>query len=366
MQKLKAVLRSRSRKRSDATDRQPEATSLRSPRVDRRATSLDEQRRRQSVESPRGRAPNNGRSRPLSSVYDSRRTQNDASGPAAFDHAQPFSTEPVNDSIANDYQAYLPVLTPVHDSHDDQHMTLGGDRRLITGESEGRHEEDVADRNINQYRTSLDISKRKPLPATPGGMCIDESTILPEAMAAILMKNYVNGLAVVDTKDQGTGRKASVGTGSTLSAVPSAATGKYSLGGATTRGGLQDSIRPHTETTTHEKNQWKNSGLPSRNAREESYVGWSRRRSRGSDSDDNSPSTPPHNLRSRDIVPSVDGQYEIQKEIEQLLDGVVDLRDTVDEDKDVQWASGESNLVSLSARIGCGVTLVFGLTVPQR
>jgi hypothetical protein len=90
-------------------------------------------------------------------------------------------------------------------------MTLGGDRRLITGESDGRHEEDVADRNIDRYRTSLDVSKRKPLPATPG------------------------------------------------------------------------------------------------------------------------------------TVAGTDGQHDIERQIEQMLDGVVDLRNTVDEDKEVQWAPGMSD-----------------------
>ncbi|KAF2833157.1 hypothetical protein CC86DRAFT_338326 [Ophiobolus disseminans] len=288
-QKLKAVFRSSSRKKapSDDADAQSEATSPRSARVDRRATSLDEQRRRQSAEAHGGRAQHNARSRPLSSAYDSRRPHNNPPGPVAFDYAQPYSSEPVDDSIASDYKAYLPVLTPVHDSNDEQHMTLGGDRRLITGESAGLHEEDVADRNISQYRTSLDVSKRKPLPATP----------------------------VLGTTDPGSSRKISVGAGSlgsTISTVPSAATGRYSLGGdVTTKGGLQDN---------------------------ESHVSWGRRRPGGSESDDNTPRMPPDNLRSREITPTADGQYEIEKEIEQLLDGVVDLRNTVDEDKDVQWA----------------------------
>tara|TARA_R110002003_G_scaffold198_16_gene15531 strand:- start:934 stop:1386 length:453 start_codon:yes stop_codon:yes gene_type:complete len=133
-----------------------------------------------------------------------------APGPqsVAADSSQSRSSEPPNESIANDYRAYLPALSPVYDSYDDPHMTLGGDRRLISGESDGRHEEDVADRNIERYRTSLDVSKRKPLPAPPG------------------------------------------------------------------------------------------------------------------------------------TVAGTDGQHDIERQIEQMLDGVVDLRNTVDEDKEVQWAPG--------------------------
>lgn len=343
--KLKSVFSSSSKKKAPSDEGgQSAATSPRSAHVDRRATSLDEQRRRQSAEVHRGGAQHTGRSRPLSSVYDSGRPHNDGSGPVAFDYAQPHAPRLVDDSIANDYKAYQPVLTPVDDSNDAQHMTLGGDRRLISGESDGRHEEDVADRNIGQHRTSLDVSRRKPLPATPG-MCIDQSTVLHEAETAILVKNHVNGFAVLNTTDQDFARKQSAGAntfGSTIRTVPSASTGKYSLGGdVSTKGGLKDSMRPHTEANAHEKHNEKKSDRPSRSAQEESQLGWGRRQPRASESDDEAPRAPPANLKSREIMPSADGQYQIEKEIHHLLEGVVDLKDTVEEHKNVQWAPGK-------------------------
>ncbi|KAH7095677.1 hypothetical protein FB567DRAFT_35792 [Paraphoma chrysanthemicola] len=323
--KLKAVFRSSSKKK--ATDQVDQTSPSTSPRVDRRATSLEERSRPLTSDSSQGVAQPASRSRPLSSVYDSRRVSN-ASGPqsVAVDYAQHRSSEAANEAIANDYKAYLPALSPVEDSYDDQYMTLGGDRRLITGESDGRHEEDVADRNIDRYRTSLDVSKRKPLPATPDVSMTNQDVLRKNSGAASF--------------------------GSTISSVPSAATGKYSVGGdMITKGGLKDRILPHKESTPHEKNQWKQAGFATRTAREESRLDWSRRRPRGSQSGDEAPQLPPADPRDHPLVSlplknrssnamtgNADGQHDIERQIEQLLDGVVDLRNTVDEDKEVQYA----------------------------
>jgi hypothetical protein len=359
--KLKAVFRSASRKKSESTeetDRSSEAASPRSTRNYRQATSLDEPRHRRPSESDSKGAQQNVRNRPVSSAYDSRRVVSNGSGsqPVAVDYAQARSSVLASESIASDYQAYLPALSPVEDPDTEPHMTLGGDRRLILGESEGRHEEDVADRNIDRYRTSLDASKEKPLPAPPG-MCIDQSSVLHEAETAIVMKNSVNGFAVVNAADDDTSRKRSTGAyslGSTISSIPSATTGKYSVGGnIATKGGLVDSIMPHTEATRHEKNQWKTTNFPSRTAREEPEVGHIKRRSQGAGHEEIEPQSSPENSSDRHIpqarsggerivpITGMDGQADIEREIQQLLHGVVDLRNTVDEDKEVQWAPGK-------------------------
>lgn len=121
--------------------------------------------------------------------------------------------------------------------------------------------------------------------------------------------------------------------------------------GEPTTGGLVDSILPHTEITAHEKNQWKNTAWPLRTARDESQINSSRRKPRTSESDDELHS-PPGDFVDRQQLPlrsngalhhnkiAVDGQEGIETEMKQLLDGVVDLRNTEDEDKDVQWAPG--------------------------
>jgi len=314
-QKLKAVFRSASRKKApgDRVDDQDDARSPRSTRVGR---SLDEQRRRQSGDTHGGGVQYNGRSRPLSSVFDPRRS----SAQLANGYAQSNSSNFANDAIANDYRAYMSGLSQADKTSRAPSMSLGGDRRLMTGESKGRHEEDVADRNIDRYRSSLDVSKRKPLPATPA----------PAAMNEQHPRNGSVGTASFSSKP---------------STHPSDGTAKYSLGGDTmTRGGLQDSIRPHVEDGAHVMNRWKDSQWPSRSPREESRVGWSRRKPRGSESEEDAPGTPPDELRqggSLALRPKTTinrGSTDIEKEIDQLLDGVVDLRDTVDDDKDVTWA----------------------------
>lgn len=354
MQKLKAVFRSSSKKRATHPEgydqHHPDATQPPSSRSDRRATSLDERRSRKSSEASKAGNQQHGRSRPLSSVYDSRVSNASGAQVSAVDYAQSQQHQGVNSSIASDYQAYLPALTPVHDSQEEQ-STLGGDRRLIVGQSDTPHEEDVADRNIDRYRTSLDVSKRKPLPAAPG-MYIDRSTVLHEAVAAILTKNQVNGFTVLE-EAQGERVNRRYSTASGINSMHSATTGKYSLGtGDRTKGRLIDSISPHTEATAHEKNHWKKADWPAKSARTEPQIKWGKRRPQGSESEDEEPRSPPDNLMVHQQLPTrprktphhprvaVDGQDDIEREIEQLLGGVVDLSNTVDEDKDVQWAQG--------------------------
>jgi hypothetical protein len=300
MQKLKSVFRSSSRKRGQHADGS-EPGSPQSSHTDRRGASLDERRHRQSLEASHAGAHQNGRSRPLSSAYDSHPNNAFGTQPGAVNHAQSRPSHQTNESIANDYKAYLPALSPVHDSQDEQFMTLGGDRRMISGEGGLPHEENVADRNIDRNRTSLDnrrsldnrksldVSSRKPLPATPG-MYMDESTALHDAETAIVMKNHVNGFAVLDAPDRDIHQKHSHHShGSTIRSVPS---------------------------------ESRNAGLPIRTRDEQ----------RSSDSKSNG------TLHETRIAAG--GQDDIHRESEQLLEGVVDLRNTVDHDKDVQFAPG--------------------------
>lgn len=162
--KFKSVFHRSSKKQAptDEAGHHLETTSPRSVPVDRRgASSLDEQR---SQHSGGSRVASH---RPLSSIYDSSRLSK-------------VSLEPAIEAFSSDYKTYLSALSRANDYDDEQHNTLGGDRRLIVGESEGRHEEDVADRNIERYRTSIDASKRKPLPET-AGMCLDRTSVLSRA-----------------------------------------------------------------------------------------------------------------------------------------------------------------------------------------
>jgi hypothetical protein len=355
--KLKEVFRSHARKRSDSTeaDHASDASSPRSTRDHRQAASFDEPRYRRQSESHNAGSHQNGRNRPLSSAYDSRRVVSNGTGPqsAVVGHgtARP---EPAHDSIADDYKAYLPALSPVNDSSTEPNMALGGVRPLTTGQSNGVYEENVADRNMDQHRKSIDASKGKPLPAPPG-MCIDESTVLQEAMTAIVMKNYVNGFAVLGAAHEDIARKQPNGgrpLGSTIRAVPSTTTGEHT-GGPTTvtntvtktvtnGGGLVDRSLPHSEHDSYARNESNNINPSSRIAHGELQPGLNKQVSRGAGSGEAvaQPSSP---LGEERVVPlsGVDGQADIENEIKHLLSGVVDLRNTVDEDKHVEWAPGQ-------------------------
>jgi hypothetical protein len=361
--KLKAVFRSSSKRKSQNIEESSQYSGATPPRVsqsdDRRVASVEVQRRPQTSDPYTRSAQQNGHSRNVSAGYASDRMSSAAKAqPAAVNYAHPHDKDQARDSITSDYRAYLPVLSAEDDSIDGK-PTLGGDRRLITGKSESPYEEDVANRNIDRYGFSLEESKRRSNPTTPPGMYIDQSTVLPDAVIAIIMKNYVNGFAVPDTRDQtsqwSTDRRGSVGPapGFTHSQA-TGTTGKYSLGqDMATKGGLMDRILPHTEATAHEKNQWKNKSWSPKAARAEPQVAWSRRKPRGSESEDEGPVSPPsdlvnnHQLSSKPHQSAIreprvteHSQDDIGREIEKLLDGVVDLRNTVDEDKDVQWAPG--------------------------
>jgi hypothetical protein len=324
--KLKSVFRSSSRKHDE--DSEPGSPqSSHTPQssqsyANSRGASLEERRDRRSLDSytPTGAShqQQQSRSRPLSAAYDDR--VRNVSGPAASStagsHAYPRSSEPANESIATNYQAYLPALSPVYDSNDQPPMKLEDDPQHMGRESNGHHEGGVADRNIGQHRKSLDVSKRKPLPAPPGE-CHPDATVLHEAVTAILMRNYINGFAVVD-RDR------------------------------TTNDRLVHRTRPHTEAAPHERSQWKTTDLPERSARNESNLGSSTRRPQGSESDDGALRSPPGNLRqvesthnghNGNVVP-LDRNHDIKQQIDQLLEGVVDLRNTVDTDQDVTFAPG--------------------------
>jgi len=326
MHKLKSVFRSSSRRTSQHKEESSpytEATSPHSPNNARQTTSLDERHLRQSVDSHKVDAQRTSRSRPVSSIYDSNPTSNTLGAqPPASEQAQSQTAQARNESIASNYKAYLPALSPVQDSNNGDYMSMGGDRRLIMGESETRHEEDVADRNIDRYGQPKDPYTDKSLPPTP--------------VSNVPSQEATQQSSSRDLTEPMNGRIASVSTS------------KYSVGReVVTKGGLIDSIRPHEETTAHERNHWKKTSWPSRDARGETQVGFGRRRPRRSDSDDDDfhslSDGPDHgrHLSADDLhgvsIP-LDGQRDIEKEIHHLLDGVVDLSNTVDEDKDVQWA----------------------------
>jgi len=225
--------------------------------------------RRFSSDASKVNSHHHGRSRPLSSVYNG----------SPVSHTHSGVSEPVNDLIANDYKAYLPALSSTHDSPNQSHMTLGGDRRLITTGSDGLHEKDVADRNTARTRASIDASRRKPLPSTPGhnDLSPQQSPASPLDQAG----NTRSGHHTTADRNMIDGDRHQL---------------KHSSGNEHQRTDTpQDHGTHHSSTATKTGN------------------------------------------REDKVVP-IKSPDEIEKVTEQLLDGFVDLRNTVDTDKDVRWA----------------------------
>jgi hypothetical protein len=123
---------------------------------------------RTSVDSSATGSVYTGRSRPVSSVYDDR-LQSQTSAPQAATTDLASSSDINGGAIANDYKAYLPALSPVNDDHGDEYVNLDDGNRYMTGKSDARHEEVVADRNIARYSTSIDGGSRGPVDTARGG-----------------------------------------------------------------------------------------------------------------------------------------------------------------------------------------------------
>ncbi|KAH6615136.1 hypothetical protein C7974DRAFT_59915 [Boeremia exigua] len=303
-QKLKSVFRRSSKSRSHSGKHEQLDSSTRPskaspPRGDHHHVSNGN---RTSVDSSATGSVYTGRSRPVSSIYDDAHR-----APTADDLIS--STDP---AIANDYKAYLPVLSPVNDQHGDEYITNGGDRHT-TGRSEVRHEEDVADRNIARYSTSSDGGHRA--------------------------SNLASGPQH--------SRKTSLGAGSVgsaLSPVQSTGVRQYPVGQDITRGdGVHDGVRPHTETT-YDTSSRKRLSFPRTTAQVNPEM--EIRKLRISDSDNSAVQSRRDTYEVRDSQSgvrhaTVDGTEDgeetaLARKLRE--DGVADLRNTVDTDGNITWA----------------------------
>lgn len=134
------------------------------------AQPLDEHRKQEresSSDLPRGPYSHNRQSAPSSHAsltYPSSRpsVQYPASGngdrsvgATGFAAQSPSLSERDYDTIRDDYRAYMGAISPGSAvsiaSTDAERYSLGSDRRLITGNSEMKYNEDIADRNIEHY-----------------------------------------------------------------------------------------------------------------------------------------------------------------------------------------------------------------------
>ncbi|KAF1930990.1 uncharacterized protein M421DRAFT_418480 [Didymella exigua CBS 183.55] len=326
-QKLKSVFRKSSKLRSSSRSdehlgNESQHGEASPSRADRQPVFSDKHDRTSADSSAIG-SIYTGRSRPVSSIYDDQRQNQlpvrQSAASASADHN--------GGAIANDYKAYLPALLPVNDDHGDEYITLSGDRRHMKGESEARHEEDVADRNIARYSTSIDGGHRSTVGVAHNGSAVSSSTAPVSNLPS----------AQVHSRKQ---------SGATLSSVSTGGyAGKHTLGdNITANGGLIDGIRPHAESSAYEKGFAKKSSFPPKAARAE--PGCEKRKPNMSDSDNDTSRAP---QETYEVAGSHSGVHHIimdgtadseETALARKLreDGVVDLRDTIDTDGDITWA----------------------------
>ncbi|OAG12563.1 uncharacterized protein CC84DRAFT_1212095 [Paraphaeosphaeria sporulosa] len=206
-------------------------------------------------------------------------------------------------------------------STDAEFFSLGSDSRLRTGNSEMRHAEDIADRNIEHYGSNS--SRHSSLGCqNAGNQFAQDHNARRQSIAA-----SIKSLGSVPSSP----------ARSVLGSLNFSGLPKYSLGtGVATEGGLVDRILPHVEDPNarpYDRKNW-----PTRIARDESHHS-SNRDWRASDDDDTSNGKRGTKERdgTMDICEAIlagTGRYDLKA----ALDGVVDLNDTEDTDRDVQWA----------------------------
>ncbi|KAF1970303.1 hypothetical protein BU23DRAFT_213994 [Bimuria novae-zelandiae CBS 107.79] len=201
-------------------------------------------------------------------------------------------------------------------------MSLGGDSRLRTGAGEMRHNGDIADRNVERY----------------GSMPSRETSLKGrQASGASAQADYNVWRKSVAASIESLGSPDSA-RGSLASLSP-----KYTLGsGVPTKGSLIDGILPHfkdPQALPYNRKKW-----PTRAARDESKVSTPRRKRHGSDDFDKSDTKHESSGRRKDKSGLMDLQEAIgggpeghNNGLRANLDGVMDLRDTKDVDKETRW-----------------------------
>jgi hypothetical protein len=246
--------------------------------------------------------------------------------------AQPedkFSRDQLGEqSIADDYVTYITALSPNSDPHDVQYMTLGGDTRLMVNTNRARHNEDIADRNIERFGNGS-ISSRH---------------------------------SSVDDVDR-LGRQTSLGRGSFHGSLSRPAPGIVSVSRD------NDAQNTLTEFPSGTSAKSSRSSWPPRHPRDEAHMGYRRRRSSTDSMDDNAPRLSDYGPRVPPKTPyedldkprksSVDGvvdswnedAIEVQRkklDADLALESIVDLRNTVDVNQTTRIAPGESGTIRIS------------------
>ncbi|KAF2869793.1 hypothetical protein BDV95DRAFT_608618 [Massariosphaeria phaeospora] len=230
-------------------------------------------------------------------------------GPAAIDYAEPPSAS-VDPTIADDYRAYMPVLSQDDNSNDSRHQTLGGDRRLLDPAAVLKHSEDIADRNILKSN-STNVSTRT--------NSVDQGD-LQSSEAARDSSTRTNSLAAVSSGRSGHSSIASMDK----SAVNKAA--------------LRDRILPAIDDDEHNSPNQGRADWPIRVARDERKFGHRKQDQLSSPTDNNADMRPSRIPDSATPLRGSGTDGANDEHLASQLRGLVNLEDTVDVDRTVRWA----------------------------
>lgn len=215
------------------------------------------------------------------------------------------ATQSVDGSIAENYIAYIPVLSPSAHSDNAQHTTIGGDRPVTINASNLQHTEDIADRNTERVGSGHNCSRHTP----------------------------------INTGDK-VGKRTS--TGAELAGRSS--TVKRPLSKATSH----TSILDPPEHVNPEPYVQDRSRRPARTPPDEPRIAWRGHFNSPNSTDDNTLHESNYETRSiakefkHQGVENMDGGDEarLQLDTQMSLDKIVDLRNTWDVDQTTRWAPG--------------------------
>lgn len=264
--------------------------------------------------------------------------------PAVVDYGQP-ENEANNGAIAENYKAYLYPLSEEDDSKASYFMTLGGDRRLITGESELRYSEDVANRNIERYGTKSGNASPRRNSENEGKQFSPDPT----------RKGSLSNISVASPS--------SIGSANTDESIA-----KYVVGrNIATRGGLIDGILPAVQAAGGESRPWNRADWPARIARDESQLHQRRQKRRVSSKDNTLPEQRPRESPRDEKPPKLkggltdlrkavmDGQQDNDIDIRSQLGGIVDLSNSDVVKKSTHWEPGTCMFSSLTSEEMAGL-----------
>ncbi|KAF2661411.1 hypothetical protein K491DRAFT_452949 [Lophiostoma macrostomum CBS 122681] len=282
------------------------------------------------------------------------------------------------DSIAENYAAYQRAITSSQNTNDTQYGTTGGEKRLRHSSSTLKHNEDIADRNIERFSSAIASSRHSSLDGgdkrasvgslgkSSSGKNFSGRASFSSAGKTSLSKHLAEIDALLVAEDPSTSEHnvkrvsvASLGkpsrTGSTGRASRGSV-GKTSVGRET---GEIDALLVAAGPSDSESLRSDQRDYPVRVARDEAHMAWRRRRSSSDSIDDNAPRASNYGPRNVTIKPSdgmtsgapgVDGGNDFQeyskpteyisrdRDEKPSLEGILDLNDSVDVDRTTRWA----------------------------